>query len=120
MLRFKGSDLHPVLEEARRLNCHVAFVKDQGVYLLSENGESLASGTRKHLAYAIGCNPHLDPFDTWWNNARAELGGGDFVEYLNPRDPVFSKSWETGGDVLIEATDTELSITVQVMDKPKR
>lgn len=35
-LRFKGSDLRPVLAEAVANQCRVVLAKDQGVYFLAE------------------------------------------------------------------------------------
>lgn len=74
-LRFKGADLRSVLAEAEANKCRVVLVKDHGVYFLAERGERTPEGHRKVLAYAIGCNPDIDPFDDWWELARTELGG---------------------------------------------
>ncbi len=77
MLRFKGADLRPVLAEAVANQCQVILVKDQGVYFLAERGERTPERSQKLLAYAVGCNPAIDPFDDWWELARIELGGDD-------------------------------------------
>src|SRR5690606_37087165 len=69
-LLFKGSDLRPVLAEAIANQCRVILVKDQGVYWLAEHGECRPDGRQKLIAYAIGCNPDVDPFDDWWELAR--------------------------------------------------
>jgi len=37
-LRFRGSDLRPVLVEAVANQCRVVLAKDQGVYFLAERG----------------------------------------------------------------------------------
>ncbi|MEM8120108.1 DUF3085 domain-containing protein, partial [Morganella morganii] len=60
-LRFKHSDLRPVLTEAIASQCRVILVKDQGVYFLAEQGERRPDGRVKLLAYAVGCNPDTDP-----------------------------------------------------------
>jgi len=70
-LRFKGSNLRPVLAEAVANQCRVVLAKDQGVYFLAEQGERRPDGRVKLLAYAVGCNPDTDPFDDWWELARA-------------------------------------------------
>jgi hypothetical protein len=57
MLRFKNADLRPVIAEAVANNCALLFVKDQGVYFMSENGERMPDGRQKLIAYAIDCNP---------------------------------------------------------------
>lgn len=57
MLRFKGTDLRPVLAEAVANQCHVILAKDQGVYFLSECGERTPEGRHKLLAYAVPPEP---------------------------------------------------------------
>src|SRR3546814_15444036 len=59
-LRFKGSDLRPVLAEAVANQCRVVLAKDQGVYFLAEQGARRPDGRVKLLAYALGCNPATD------------------------------------------------------------
>lgn len=66
-LRFKGSDLRPVLTEAIASQCRVILVKDQGVYFLAEQGERRPDGRVKLLAYAVGCNPDTDRSTTGGN-----------------------------------------------------
>ncbi|URW83073.1 DUF3085 domain-containing protein [Alcaligenes sp. DN25] len=111
-LRFKGSDLRPVLTEAIASQCRVILVKDHGVYFLAEQGERRPDGRVKLLAYAVGCNPDTDPFDNWWELARAELGGDDFAEYFDPKDRVFTRILHTADDLMLSATATHLSLEV--------
>ncbi|WP_073664039.1 DUF3085 domain-containing protein [Pseudomonas aeruginosa] len=111
-LRFKGSDLQPVLTEAIAGQCRVILVKDQGVYFLAEQGERRPDGRVKLLAYAVGCNPDTDPFDDWWELARAELGGDDFAEYFDLKDGVFTRILHTADDLMLSATATHLSLEV--------
>ncbi|ASD11642.1 DUF3085 domain-containing protein [Pseudomonas aeruginosa] len=103
-LIFKSSDLRPVLAEAIANQCRVILVKDQGVYFLAEHGERRPDGRMKLLAYAVGCNPDTDPFDDWWELARAELGGDDFGEFLDPNDGVFTRILHSTDDLLLSAT----------------
>src|SRR3546814_14350367 len=79
-VRFKGTELRPVLAEAVANQCRVILVKDQGVYFLAECGERRPDGRQKTIAYAAGCNPDVDAFDDWWELARAEFGGDDFCD----------------------------------------
>lgn len=109
-VRFKGAELKPVLAEAVVNQCRVILVKDQGVYFMSEHGESKAGGRRKLIAYAGGCNPDVDAFDDWWELARAEFGGDDFGEFFDPQDGVFSLVLHGEGDLTVEATATHLSL----------
>ncbi|OFU89176.1 MULTISPECIES: DUF3085 domain-containing protein [Stenotrophomonas] len=110
-LRFKGSDLRPVLAEAIANQCRVVLAKDQGVYFLAEQGERRPDGRVKLLAYAVGCNPDTDPFDDWWELARAELGGDDFGEFFDPNDRVFTRILQSSDDLELSATSTHLSLT---------
>ena len=111
-LRFKGSDLRPVLTEAIANQCRVVLVKDHGVYVLAERGERCPDGRQKLLAYAVGCNPDTDPFDDWWHLANRELGGDDFAEYFDATDGVFTRILHTADDLMLSATATHLSLEV--------
>ena len=111
-LRFRGSDLRPVLAEAIANQCRVALAKDQGVYFLAERGERRPDGRVKLLAYAVGCNPDTDPFDDWWELARTELGGDDFGEFLDPKEGVFARILHSTDDLMLSATPTHLSLEV--------
>lgn len=109
-LRFKGTDLRPVLTEAIANQCRVMLIKDHGVYFMAERGERQVDNRRALLAYAIGCNPDTDPFDTWWNRADDELGGDDFGEYFDPKEPVFSRILSSQDDLLVLADPETLSL----------
>lgn len=109
-VRFKGTDLKPVLAEAVVNQCRVVLAKDHGVYFLSERGERRPDGRQKTIAYAVGCNPDVDAFDDWWELARAEFGGDDFAEYLDPQDRVFTLIQHDGNDLEVSATETHLSL----------
>jgi len=109
-VRFKGSDLQPVLAEAVANECRVILVKDRGVYFLSERGERGPDGRKKTIAYAVGCNPEVDVFNDWWELARSELGGDDFGEFFDPHDGVFALALNGKGDLDVSATRTHLSL----------
>ncbi len=109
-IRFKGSDLRPVLAEAAVNQCRIILVKDQGVYFLAERGERRLDGRHKLIAYAVGCNPDIDTFDDWWELARAEFGGDDFGEFFDPHDGVFPLILNGEGDLEVSATATHLSL----------
>ncbi|HFO1314307.1 TPA: DUF3085 domain-containing protein [Pseudomonas aeruginosa] len=111
-IRFKGADLRPVLTEALANQCRVILVKDQGVYFMAERGERRPDGRRKTIAYAVGCNPNADPFDDWWELARAEFGGDDFGEFFDLHDGVFARLLHGEDDLEVSATATHLSLQV--------
>ena len=110
MLRFKGTDLRPVLDETHLNQCRIVLAKDQGVYFLSEKGERTPEGRSKLLAYAVGCNPDVDSFDDWWELARKELGGDDFAEFFEPRNSIFVHILNSVDDLGLSATATHLSL----------
>ena len=87
-VRFKGTELRPVLAEAVANQCRITLVKDQGVYFLAERGERRLDGRHKTIAYAAGCNPDVDALDDWWELARAEFCNDDFREYFDPQEGV--------------------------------
>jgi hypothetical protein len=111
MLHFKGTELLPVLSEAVIHNCQVIFVKDQGVYLISETGDfDKKAGRKKHIAYAQGCNPNVDEFDHWWEKASSEVGGDDCAEYFNVKDDVFQLVLAGGHDLHIELSESDIQL----------
>jgi len=63
-VRFKGTELRPVLAEAVANQCRVILVKDHGVYFLAERGERRPDGHdqkeigRSHHAAAVGDERH--------------------------------------------------------------
>jgi hypothetical protein len=109
-VRFKGTELRPVLAEAVANQCRVILVKDQGVYFLAERGERRPDGRQKTIAYAVGCNPDVDAFDDWWELARAEFGGDDFGEFFDPQEGVFAHILHSEDDLDVSATATHLSL----------
>lgn len=112
MLRFTAIDLRPVLLEARERQCSVLLVKDHGVYVMAEHGKSDPSGLRRHVAYALECDPNKDAFDTWYDLARNELGVDDFAESFDANDALFSRVLDDGYDLTIRATASHLLLQV--------
>lgn len=110
MIVFKSKDLIPVLMEARKNKCELIFVKDQGVYFMSDQCERTPQGELKHIAYALGCNPDVDALDDWWNKSNGELGGDDFGEYFDPNDETFTAILLYHYDLHISATETHLTL----------
>lgn len=78
---FKPSaELAQIVGYAHTHHQPVLFVKDQGLYLMTRGLK--ADAKTAVVAYAEGCNPKTDDFDTWWDNARAIAGGDDFGEEI--------------------------------------
>lgn len=112
MLRFTAADLRPVLLEARERQCSVLLVKDHGVYFMAERGEADPSNHRRHIAYALECNPDMLAFDVWYDRAHAELGGDDFAEHFDVNNPLFLRVVNDGYALTIRATATHLLLDV--------
>jgi len=62
------------------------FVKDEGIYLLSNGGPADLSvdqdPTRPPVVYAEGYDPTVEDRMEVWARARAAVGGDDFVEFI--------------------------------------
>ncbi|MBU9477991.1 DUF3085 domain-containing protein [Burkholderia multivorans] len=108
MIRFTASDLRPVLVEARTHACHLVLVNDQGVYMMTDKTNASDDGLPRLIAYATGCNPETVPFDDWWERARTEFGGDDFVEYLDPDAAVFDRVIDDEWDLKIRTDASHL------------
>lgn len=74
----------------------LAFVKDHGAYLGSASSVPLpdpdGDGTRRLVTYAEGMNPDAD--EDFWDEARLQCGGDDFVEYIDIE--VFERAIKSG------------------------
>ncbi|WP_395065441.1 DUF3085 domain-containing protein [Paraburkholderia silvatlantica] len=100
MIHFLTVDLLPILTYARQNHCRVVLVKDHGVYMMAEKP---GPGERRNIAFAVECNPELLQFDVWWNRTLLELGGDDFVEYLDAYDAIFERVIEDGWNLEVQA-----------------
>ncbi|KER03585.1 DUF3085 domain-containing protein [Photorhabdus temperata] len=104
MLLFKAKDLKPVLWEAIAHQCDVLLVKDQGIYILSDNG-SMQNGKRL-VAYARGYHPEKDA--GWYERARAEVGGDDFAEKLGFAVSTLNRLLHDKCDLKVTLTATQI------------
>ena len=72
------------------------LVGDHGVYLMSNGKPPLGrdgqlitgdgKGVRRLNAHAVGCDPEVDAFESWWPIHNAIAGGDDFVQMLSIED----------------------------------
>lgn len=106
MLKFSAKDLKPVLQEARKNHCGVMLVKDNGVYIMSETGVLTPRGRK--VAYAKGCHPDKD--ETWWETARAEVGGDDFGESIDLTESMINRILNEGKPLSITASNEAFKI----------
>ena len=85
------------------------LVGDHGIYLMS-NGDPADlinkedEPTKCFVAYAEGCNPNVDDFDTWWHNKREWFGDDDGVDGLNWHEAI-------GRQLLLRPRYIRISIT---------
>ncbi|WP_425127817.1 DUF3085 domain-containing protein [Burkholderia cepacia] len=112
MLRFKNADMRLVLADALAKQCEIFLVKDRGVYFMPARGERLPDGSTKHLAYAVGCNPDIDPFDQWYDLAHREMGGDDFGETFDPTSLLFTRILTSRDDLIVSATTDQIILEV--------
>lgn len=59
------------------------FVKDSGIYLMSNASNRRSLDGRPKVVYAQGFDPEKVDFEDWWDEARRIVGGDDFVEPLH-------------------------------------
>lgn len=81
-LVFSGPMLNVVIEEIKKNNCPLLFVKDCGVYIMSETGVCNGKGMR-NVCYAHNFHPELDTFEDLWVRMHETCGGDDFCETLH-------------------------------------
>ena len=110
MFIFKAKELIPVINEARKKQCSILLVKDQGVYFLSEKSDRNPDGSCKNIVFAQGCNPDVDAFNDWWNKASDELGGDDFAEHFDSQNDLFTIIVQHQYDLTVKATTKFLKL----------
>jgi hypothetical protein len=92
------------------------FVKDQGIYLMSNGSPQFDADDPNRVIYAEGFDPSKNEFGEWWEGAREIVGGDDFVEPL-PLDretvkmarAVSTFPSDAGATFHIDVTDETLS-----------
>lgn len=98
MFKFFAKDFVPVMQEAIKNKCGIAFIKDQGVYFVSVTGKvNETDNRRKHIAYAQGCNPLTDP--DWTTQSDLLAGGkGQRKAVLPTNDPMLQHIYQQQSD----------------------
>jgi len=78
-VEFKASQVKEVLALG---TAKMAFVHDDGCYILARKGDNKDSKDFKQVVeYAIGLDPNKDP--DFYEDARRAVGGDDFVEHFD-------------------------------------
>lgn len=110
MLHFNPVELRPVVEETLANQCELLLVKDQGIYLMSAEGEWRKDGHIKYLVYADGCHPEKD--EDWYDTACEFAGGDDFCEHLKLDAKAAERILSEGNQLRIHLLKEELIIHV--------
>ena len=58
----------------------IMVVGDQGVYIIGNEDSDVAPLKSGLIAYAVGCNPHVD--EDWWEMKQMTYGADDGAEFL--------------------------------------
>ncbi len=83
---------------------HIDFVKDQGIYLMSGNKETLeGKDTHNMVVHARGYDPKTN--DNCWEESRYAVGGDDFCQPLEVNEAFCDRV--IGGDAFVLDTSGE-------------
>ena len=114
-VRFKGTELRPVLAEAVANQRRVILVRIRA-YFLAERGERRPDGRQKTIAHAAGCNPDVDAFDDWWS-WRAPSSVATTSASSSIRRRACLRASRSEGRLDVSATATHLSLQA-VLPRP--
>jgi hypothetical protein len=107
---FKPSEtLTQIMYHASAKKEPVFLAKDQGLYFMCQSLRA-PDGKSALCAYAEGCNPNTDDFDTWWENCRAIAGGDDFGEEFEAMP--LAKMVSAGKGLKLNISETHISTSV--------
>ncbi|MGC4026579.1 MAG: DUF3085 domain-containing protein [Mesorhizobium sp.] len=81
------------------------LVGDQGVYLM-QNGKAIHA-ERQPVVYALECNPHTMPLETWWRNKCASFGADEGVRFVE-------------AEVIRRAVKNDLDLIMELSVEPTR
>lgn len=88
-------------------NAGLAFVHDQGIYLMPINPTIPGQNRSNWVVYAKDCNPDTD--EDWWDTARGLVGGDDFGENVTPAIHVIRACVKDGRGFSIKVAPTSLT-----------
>jgi hypothetical protein len=88
-------------------NAGLAFVHDQGIYLMPTRPSIPGQNRSNWVVYAKDCNPDTD--EDWWENARNLVGGDDFGEDITDSIDVIRGCVKDGKTFSIRVTPTSFS-----------
>ena len=107
---FIADTLIPVIQEVRQNRCNIYLVKDDGLYMMAEEGEILPDTGRRRVAYAVGFNPAIVEFDEWYHLLHDICGGDDFAETLQADSQIFDLVVKHHISLKVEFTPEAFSI----------
>lgn len=109
MLIFTAKNVLSVVDEVKRHHAEMLLVKDEGIYVLSSEGE-MKEGKRT-VAYAEGYDPNVfTDGGELYDACVAAVGGDDFAETLPLSAEVLAALSEGQHDLQIVVTETQIRI----------
>jgi hypothetical protein len=88
-------------------NAGLAFVHDDGIYLMPTNPTIPGQNRSNWVVYAKDCNPNTDT--DWYDTARGLVGGDDFGENITPAIHVIRACVKDGRGFSIKVSPTSLT-----------
>ena len=125
-LRFPLATLGAHIDHARQAPRHfggfsghvgpaLEFVKDEGIYLMSNGDTADPAAARPPVVYADGYDPTVEDRMAVWERARAAVGGDDFVEFIALDDQLLGALAAAAGagctHLAIDITSHDFSIS---------
>ena len=109
MLIFTAKNVLSVVDEVKQHHAEMLLVKDEGIYILSSEGE-MKEGKRV-VAYAEGYDPAIfTDGGELYDACVAAVGGDDFAESLPLSAEVLTALSEGQHDLQIVVTETQIRI----------
>jgi hypothetical protein len=91
-------------------NAGLAFVHDQGIYLMPTRPSIPGQNRSNWVVYAKDCNPDTD--EDWWENARNLVGGDDFGEDITTAIHVIRACVKEGKGFSIKVSPTSFAFNM--------
>jgi hypothetical protein len=88
----------------------LAFVHDQGIYLMPTRPSIPGQNRSNWVVYAKDCNPDTD--EDWWENARNLVGGDDFGEDITTAIHVIRACVKEGKGFSIKVSPTSFAFNM--------
>lgn len=115
-LKFDREQLAALLAKLPDDSAKIILVKDQGIYLMSQNEprpanapEVVGGGFHHTVVYAKDYDPKDG--EKVWEKCRAAVGGDDFVETVDTKKEFLKVLADSEGDILVSVTQSLISVS---------